>query len=249
MTLKTDLEEAVSLIARTKWEVAPGLTVPELTALTLGNTGKTIDACILYADLSDSTGMVDALINWRAAEHYKAFLLCASQIIKNAGGSIEAYDGDRVMGVFLGSARHDNAVKAAFQLNWAMISIVNPTFARVYTTNHRPLVHTVGIDSGNILVCKAGVRGANELIWVGAAANYAAKLNSFPNLEHAYSTRITQTVFNKLPAAWKGNANVRSSGMDLTASTARPTTARASTRHCEGRTRTLAHQLRSFRLR
>lgn len=208
MTLKDELIDAVAAIAAPVWEVTDGTTIPDLTALTLGNTGKKIDACILYADLSDSTGMVDSLVSWLAAEYYKTFLHCASKLIVANGGSIEAYDGDRVMGVFLGPSRHINAVVAGFQINWAVKNIINPKYAGIYTTNHRPMLHTVGIDTGSVLVCKAGVRGANELIWVGSSANYAAKLNSFPKLDHSYPTRITAAVFNVLPVGWKGNFNV-----------------------------------------
>ena len=50
----------------------------------------------------------------------------------------------------------------------------------------------VGIDSSDLFVARTGVRGANDLVWVGRAANYAAKLATLPD---SYPTYITQEVY------------------------------------------------------
>ena len=36
----------------------------------------------------------------------------------------------------------------------------------------------VGIDTSELLVARTGIRGFNELVWVGRAANHAAKLSA-----------------------------------------------------------------------
>ena len=151
----------------------------------------------MYADLSGSTELVNRVRPSVAAEIYKAFLHCASQLITKNEGVIEAYDGDRVMGVFLGEGKENRAVTAAFQLSRAIATIVNPTFRLTYT-DHEDIKYTVGIDSSELLVCKAGVRGDSDLIWIGSAANYAAKLNSFPGLDHGYPLRVSKRVFDSL---------------------------------------------------
>ncbi|MBH1690923.1 adenylate/guanylate cyclase domain-containing protein [Stenotrophomonas maltophilia] len=199
MSIESDLRDRIASIATSDWVVTPGRVVPDVTGLPFANQGKTLDACFLYADLSDSTGLVNRTPAKRAAEYYKAFLHCASKLIEANNGTIEAYDGDRVMGVFLGEGKENNAVVAAFQLKRAMLTIVNPEFLRAYGGVHSLLRYTVGIDTGEVLACKAGVRGNSELVWIGPAANYAAKLNSFPDLDHAYETRITASVLAKLP--------------------------------------------------
>ena len=55
------------------------------------------------------------------------------------------------------------------------------------------LKHTAGIDAGKLFVARTGVRGANDLVWVGRAANHAAKLCA---INSEYPTRITTEVFN-----------------------------------------------------
>ncbi len=202
MTSKEDLTAKVQEFVEEFWgEIPNGYAVPMPEDLTFGNTGRRLNACLLYADICGSTAMVDDLVDTRAAEYYKAYLHCAAKIIKRNGGEISAYDGDRVMAVFLGDSKEDEAVGAALELSYAVDEIINPEFSALYTTSHRQLRHTVGIDSGTVLVSKTGVRIDSDLVWVGAAANYAAKLNSFDGLNSDYPIRITQEVFAALSRA------------------------------------------------
>lgn len=199
MAIKDDLTNKVGEFAREQWGNIPDAYVlPTVADLTFGNTGEHLNATVLYADITGSTAMVDELVDTRAAEYYKAFLHCASQLIKRNNGEIQAYDGDRVMALYVGDGQADNAVATALELNYAVTEIINPTFQRVYADSHRKLQFTVGIDSGKVLAIKVGVRAVGELAWIGGAANYAAKLNSFDGLDHDYPIRITSQTYVKL---------------------------------------------------
>src|SRR5436305_868835 len=76
-----------------------------------------LDATVLYADLADSTGLVQGYKDWFAAEVYKTYLMAASELIKNNDGTITAFDGDRVMGVFIGGSKNSSAARCALQIN------------------------------------------------------------------------------------------------------------------------------------
>ncbi|WP_428189683.1 adenylate/guanylate cyclase domain-containing protein [Agrobacterium pusense] len=169
--------------------------MPSDTSLTMGNDGIELDATVLYADLSESTKMVDSRSADFAAEVYKSFLFCAARVIQDMGGVITAYDGDRVMAVFLGASKNTSAVKTGLKINWACKHIVQPVKDKFYPANDYRLFHTVGIDTSKILVAKTGVRGSNDLVWVGRAANWAAKLCT---LDHSYPTRITKAVYDNM---------------------------------------------------
>jgi class 3 adenylate cyclase len=219
MALLEDLATTVTGLARTHWGNIPNArVVPDPAALTLGNTGARMDVCILYADVHRSTEMVNVLSDTLAAEYYKAFLHCCAKLIRKNDGDIEAYDGDRVMAIFTGDNQAENAVNTAFEIHYAILQVINPSFLQIYAGLHRPLKHTVGIDCGQVLVAKTGVRNDNDFVWVGAAANYASKLNSFEGLDIDYPTRVTQAVIDKLPvdlrqmlvpptAIWEGPYN------------------------------------------
>jgi class 3 adenylate cyclase len=68
------------------------------------------------------------------------------------------------------------------------------------------LKHVVGIDTSNLFVAKTGVRGANDLVWVGRAANYAAKLATLPD---SYQTYITKEVYESMIADVKVSTDGR----------------------------------------
>lgn len=202
MTLKDDLQLKVAEFARSSWgDIPNGQVVPSSESLTFGNSGTRIDATVLYADIDGSTNMVDNLTDTMAAEYYKAYLHCAAKIIKSTNGTITAYDGDRVMAIFVGEEQLPDAVSSALKINWAVVNLINPTFAAMYGQQHRPLGHTIGIDKSQILAAKTGVRIDSDLVWVGPAANYAAKLNGFDGIDANYPIRITEQAMRALGMA------------------------------------------------
>jgi class 3 adenylate cyclase len=195
MALKDDLDKEVAAIFKAAWDKRDGTVVPADDSLRLGNDAVALDATVLYADLADSTSLVDSHIDSFAAEIYKTFLHCAAKIIRQEGGTITAYDGDRIMAVYLGNSKNTSAVRTALKINHAVTYIINPAMQVQYPGEPYRLKHVVGIDNSRLVVARTGVRGANDLVWVGRAANYAAKLATLPE---AYGTYITAQVHDNM---------------------------------------------------
>ncbi len=193
--LKSELDTAVKDIFAGVWSERDGEVVPESEDLKLGNDAVKLDATVLYADMSGSTVLVDSYKAQFAAEVYKTFLICAAKIIKDEDGVITAYDGDRVMGVFIGDSKNTNAVRTALRINAAVLHIVNPALKTQYSTSPYRLRHVVGVDTSELLVGRIGVRNDNDLVWVGRAANYAAKLSA---LNEGFATYITNSVYDNI---------------------------------------------------
>ncbi|MGC4089435.1 MAG: hypothetical protein QM756_16410 [Polyangiaceae bacterium] len=149
MGIKEDLEQEVSQIftPSTSWSERDGQKVPEADDLRLGNDAVKLDATVLYADMSESTKLVDGYRPWFAAEVYKAYLTCAARLVREHGGSITAYDGDRIMAVFIGNDRNSSAAVAALKLNYAVLNIINPVMASKFSNVTFKLSHVVGIDA------------------------------------------------------------------------------------------------------
>src|SRR5256885_12693111 len=99
MALADELKQEAYDILRKKWETRDGTQVPDTDDVKLGNEAVRLDATVLYADLAESTKLVDQQTWMFAAEMYKIYLYCASRIIRAEGGEITAFDGDRVMGI------------------------------------------------------------------------------------------------------------------------------------------------------
>ena len=196
MPLKDDLVSDVKAIFTSAWTKRNGEKIPEVQDLKLGNDGVEIDATVLYADMAGSTVMVNQKTAEKSAEIYKSYMVCAGKIIKDEGGAITAYDGDRIMAVFIGGSKNSTAAKTGLKLQWALQEIVNKEFKAYYTGETYELRHVVGIDTSKLLVCRIGVRADNDLVWVGRAANYAAKLCAIT--ESSSVVYITSSVYNAL---------------------------------------------------
>lgn len=177
------------------WTIRDGRKVPEQDDLGYGNVGSKIDATILYADLVDSTGLALGYKAWFAAAISKAFLLSAVRIIRNNNGKIASFDGDRVMAIFFGNSQNSDAAIAGLQINYAVTQIIRPFLKERFPTTTFVPRHCVGIDRSSVTAVRAGIRGNNDLIWIGRAANYAAILSEIRS-DHA--TYITHDVYTHL---------------------------------------------------
>ncbi len=196
MSLEDDLKDRVAEIFADGWDTRNGYVVPDPEDVGHGNVGVKLDAAVLYADLKGSTKMVDAESREFSAEIYKSYLFCAGEIIQENDGVITAYDGDRIMAVFIGDRKRSNAAGCALKICHAVRHIINPAIVSQYGANQYTVKQIVGVDCGNLTVARTGVRGNNDLVWVGPAANYAAKLCDLGAAGH--SSYITSRVFDPM---------------------------------------------------
>ena len=211
MKTSTEILTEVKTILNTEWKTRDGRQVPEADDVQLGNDAVTIEGTVLYADLTDSTGLVNNYKDWFAAEVYKSYLVAACHIIRNNGGTITAFDGDRVMAVYMGESKNSSAGKTALQISF-IVREVNAAIKSKYPNTSYQIRQAIGIDTTKLFVAKTGIRNSNDLVWVGRAANYAAKLCGL--VDGAYSIFITESVFNKLNDETKNGGSPRRSMWD-----------------------------------
>lgn len=195
MGLNDELTTYVDKVFTDQWERRAGQKVPSPDDLALKNEAVELDATVLYADLAGSTLMVKEKHDWVSADVYKSYLYCAAKIIRANGGSITAYDGDRVMGVFIGGTKNSSAAKSGLQINWATKHIVTARYKKKFPKTDFQVKQRVGIDTSKLFIARTGIRGSNDLVWVGNAANNAAKMAA---LATTYPTYVTAGVYNML---------------------------------------------------
>jgi len=199
MALLDDLSRDVQGITDKPWNTRKAQKVPSSSELALSGGAVELDAAFLYADMANSSKMVKELDRRVAAKILKAFLATTSRLVRFHGGSIVSFDGDRILGVFIGNFKNTTAAKCALQINYTVKKIIRPKFENKYGSVKNAsftISHGVGIDCGTILAVRAGARGDNDLIWIGRAPNLAAKLSDLR--ESPYHTFITATVYNLL---------------------------------------------------
>ena len=207
MGLLQDIRTEVAAIFAAKWRRREGRVVPQAEDVKLGNDAVILDATVLYTDLAKSTALVDGYKDFFAAAVYKSYLLSACRVIRSEGGELVAFDGDRVMAVYIGKGKNSSAARTALKINWAVENIVNPAIKKQYPNTSYSVAHAVGIDTGKLFVARTGIRGSNDLVWVGRAANHAAKLCDFRDA--AYSSYITNDVYGMLNDAAKYGGSPR----------------------------------------
>jgi len=135
------------------------------------------------------------------------FALCVEGIKRlfdprSEGGTITAYDGDRVMAVFIGDSKNTSAVRCGLKIKSAVLEIINPAIKLQYNSDFQ-LKQVVGIDidTSKLLVARTGIRGSNDLVWVGPAVNHAAKLSSIS--EQPYATFVSSGIYENIHASVK----------------------------------------------
>jgi class 3 adenylate cyclase len=205
MGFAEELRKEVDSIIRTRWATRKGNVVPDAEDVQLGNDAVKLQGTVLYADLADSSGLVKSHSETFAAEIYKSFLVSACRIIRQNGGEITAFDGDRVMAVFIGDGPNTAAAKAGLQLKWAAENIITQKITEIYKDVDYKVRHAVGIDTCELFVARTGIRGSNDLVWVGTAANTAAKLCALR--EEGFATFLTEEVFGRLHESVKFGGN------------------------------------------
>ena len=197
MTRSSDLTSLVKTGLATPLTVRKGRVVPE--AAEIGpNEGVELDAAYVYADMADSSKLAHTVYRHVAARIIRSYVNTATNILNYWDGEIRSFDGDRVMAIFIGENRNRAAVRAAFEINWAASEVIWPLIQAQWNDVASwgwSLRHGVGVDTGEALLIRTGVRGDNDIASVGSAPNVAAKLSE---LRSPGSIFITKAVFDDL---------------------------------------------------
>lgn len=186
-TLKTEIENTLSI----DWSERNGNVIPDSTTVALKDGAVKIEATFLYADLAGSSKLAEVCPWQTTSKIIRAYLDSCVRIIKAHGGEIKSFDGDRVMGVFIGDYKDTNATNCARKIDYVVEEIINPKAHKKFKSireNEIKITHCVGIDVGECRAVRAGIRNNNDLIWIGKAPSFAAKLSDVRN--YPYSVYI-----------------------------------------------------------
>ncbi|SHX10920.1 family 3 adenylate cyclase [Mycobacteroides abscessus subsp. abscessus] len=193
-----DIESKLTTVLNEPWNITDGIVVPKTEDVVEKNGGRRLEATYLYADMADSTLLAKSFKDLFSARVFRMYVKSAVECIRYKDGHIRSFDGDRVMGIFIGSRRSNNAVEAALAINWAVDQVINPKLkARLEPQDLSWSVsHRVGIDDGETLIVRGGARDNSDLISIGRAPNIAAKLSGIRN--ESGQITVTSAVYERL---------------------------------------------------
>lgn len=198
MGLSEDLSKGVDSILSTKWDVRKGTKVPNTEDVKLAGGGVELEATVLYADLAQSSKLATDFQRRTAAKVIKSFLFCCTKLITVHDGIVTSFDGDRVMGVYVGNTKNTNAGNTALKIKYAVTKIIRPKlqdYFKSMQSSSFKIDHAVGIDTSDVVTVRAGQRGSNDLVWIGRSPNFAAKLSEIR--EGNYNSFASSYVYNR----------------------------------------------------
>lgn len=190
--LSSEFEVVVTKTERVPHSDDPTITFPNLDTKTQG--AKLINSCVLYIDIRRSTELNMSHRPITVAKLYSSFIRAMTRVARYYNGHVRGIIGDRVMVVFDRTDAFTNSVHCAIAMNTVSTYLIN----RHFRANE--VVCGIGIDAGNMLVTKTGIRrngieqaNYRNLVWLGRPAHIASKLTDIANKP---SESINRTVVN-----------------------------------------------------
>lgn len=174
------LKEHINSVFAIKWSERTGQVIPDSDSVTLKDGAVKVDATFLYADLAGSSLLAKHCPWETTAKIIRAYLDTSTKLIRAYGGEIRSFDGDRVMGVFIGHLKNTHATRCAREIFYTVEQILAPRATQYFTSVKNAnikLKNCVGIATGEARAVRAGVRNSNDLIWIGKPPSFAAKLS------------------------------------------------------------------------
>ncbi len=174
--------------------------IPSTEEVPFGKTLYTTQLTAFCIDLRKSTELLWRHDGETCCKIHKSFLTIATRVISRNGGQLRSFNGDSVLAFWPGQYKQDvdKAVKAAFQLKWALSTRLSKHFDK-YTS----LDFGIGIDWGKVSIVKAGLPrndNNNDLVFLGTCVNYACEIAS-----QAYGpnhVEVSTDVYSNLTDAW-----------------------------------------------
>lgn len=198
ITFHNDLMSTIITQVEQVYTSRGGRTVPTDKTVT-GSQGVELDVVYLYADLADSSGLAQKAEPFDAARVIRMYVNVAAKIIRHHDGHIRSYDGDRVMGIFIGDGKETRAGRAALAISGYVkkMRLWVPSDISSLKSSEWEVNHGVGIDVGKALIVRAGIREYADIVSIGRAPNVAAKLSA---IRDGYAIRATHEAY--MPMSW-----------------------------------------------
>jgi adenylate cyclase len=202
MTLLSEIEAKVDgyLVGQYKKKTPQNVPLPE--EVPLGNEASVFEASTLFIDVRQSTDLTDAFRRQTAAKMMKAYFDGCVRIVNANDGAVRSFNGDGLLALFIGDSRSSNATKAAMQVDWFVTEVLGEKFEKYFANNMTALGKTLsfeigcGLDDGWIYAVRVGIKGTNDVAWVGKPTNTAAKLSDVGS--GAANIIVTRAVYNRL---------------------------------------------------
>lgn len=202
MSLKSDIEEKIAGYLDGDYDRTKMQSVPFPEDIPLGNKAVELQAATLFIDVRQSSDITNAFRRQTAAKMMKAYFDGAVRIVNKNDGSVRSFNGDGMLAIFIGDSRTNHAAKAAMNIKWFVNDLLKPAFKQYFSNNKTAIGSALdfsvgeGLDEGTIFAVKVGIKGTNDVAWIGRCTNTSAKLSNIATSPK--SIAITRAVYERL---------------------------------------------------
>lgn len=176
--------------------------VPNPEDIPLGNRAAQLETTALFVDVRQSSDITNVFRRQTAAKMMKAYFDGAVRVINANEGAVRSFNGDGMLALFVGNSRSNNAVKAAMQLKWFVRDVLSPRFEKFFLRKKDALGNALdfnvgcGLDEGTVFAVRVGIKGTNDVSWVGRCTNTSSKLSNIA--QPPKNVLITRAVYKRL---------------------------------------------------
>jgi adenylate cyclase len=154
----------------------PGRVIPKPQDIALGET-KRFDLAILHVDIDNYSVLAGQMKFRGAARFLSVYLTEMTYQIKDFGGDLEGYGGDRVTALFGAGQEKAAAVKSCMDCALTMKAVVRYALSPYLNKNGLPAFKVgIGVDYGPTWIERVGVRNDSRLTLIGPTVSIASKL-------------------------------------------------------------------------
>jgi class 3 adenylate cyclase len=202
MSQHQEVSDAVAGYLQGDYQTTRLQDVPLPENIPLGNSAAELEATTLFLDVRQSSDITNSFRRQTAAKMMKAYFSGSVKIINSNKGYVRSFNGDGMLALFMGDRRSNNAVRAAMQVKRFVLNVLEPQFRRYFANNQQALGRALdfsvgaGLDEGTILAVRVGIKGTNDVAWVGRCTNTSAKLSNITRSPQ--NIAITRAVYERL---------------------------------------------------
>ncbi len=160
------------------------------------NTGSKLETAAFYIDLRGYSDLLESRRFDTVGRIISAFHYTIARFIKFHSGHIISFMGDGLLALFDPESNPiENAVRCALKYKYFF---KNYFLDKIKERWKIELDYGIGVAYGQIIAIRTGMRGENDITWVGRCIKDAVKIGDY--IDNSYkNVGITHSVYNKLP--------------------------------------------------
>lgn len=176
--LEDEIFEEISEKLDTDFDIVKKKEIPSNFKLENDEWAQVDDVVCVYFDLSSSTNILRDYGDEISVKIFDSYIKSATRIFKNFECSYLDIQGDGGFALFSGDKHIQRAMVSAITLKTLL--------SKSYSGNLNDLVKKIkskinlssriGVHIGKILAKKSGIRGENEILWLGGLVSVASKI-------------------------------------------------------------------------